>query len=153
MSAFARFWAARLRAPAGSLWAIEFALPLAHDRVYRWRMTVQASLAAKTCVPCKGGVPRLDRDHARDLVGGVEGWELNDDATRISSTFKFKDFPGAQAFASRVSDLAESQFHHPEITFGWGYCRVEFQTRKIRGLHENDFIMAAKVNELDKGGA
>ncbi len=116
-------------------------------------MTDQATLAAKTCVPCKGGVPRLDRDHARDLISGVESWELNDDATRISSTFKFKDFPGAQAFASKVGDLAESQFHHPEITFGWGYCRVEFQTRKIRGLHENDFIMAAKVNELHKGAA
>ena len=143
----------RRRSQAGSLWAIEFALLLAHGRVYRWRMTDQAFLAAKTCVPCKGGVPRLDRDYARDLISGVEGWELNDDATRISSTFKFKDFPRAQAFASRVGDLAESQFHHPEITFGWGYCRIEFQTRKIRGLHENDFIMAAKVNELDKGGA
>ena len=47
--------------------------------------------------------------------------------------------------------MAESQFHYTEITFGWGYCRVEFQTRKIRGLHENDYIMAAKVNELNKG--
>ncbi|MFP6868221.1 MAG: 4a-hydroxytetrahydrobiopterin dehydratase, partial [Nitrospinota bacterium] len=102
-----------------------------------------------------GGLLLTSIDHEKrsdgDLISGVEGWELNDDATRISSTFKFKDFPGAQAFASRVSDLAESQFHHPEITFGWGYCRVEFQTRKIRGLHENDFIMAAKVNELHKG--
>ena len=48
----------------------------------------------------------------------------------------------------RVGALAEEQFHHPEITFGWGYCTVMFQTRKIRGLHENDFIMAAKVNDL-----
>ena len=113
-------------------------------------MSDQTELAARTCVPCKGGEPRLDRNHAWDLIDSVEGWELNDDATRISRTFKFADFPAAQAFASRVGDLAESQFHHPEITFGWGYCRIEFQTRKIRGLHKNDFIMAAKVNELHK---
>ena len=111
-------------------------------------MTKQANLASRTCVPCKGGEPRLDRNHARELIEGVEGWQLNDDATRISRTFKFKDFQAAQAFGSGVGDLGETQFHHPEITFGWGYCRVEFQTRKIRGLHENDFIMAAKVSEL-----
>ncbi len=111
-------------------------------------MSVQATLAPQTCDACKGGVPRLDRDQARDLISGVAGWALNDDATRISRTFKFKDFSEAQAFVSRVGDLAEEQFHHPEITFGWGYCRVEFQTRKIRGLHENDFIMAAKMNGL-----
>ena len=111
------------------------------------------TLATKTCIPCKGGVPRLDRRQAEDLIDGVEAWELNDDATRISRTFKFPNFVEAQALATRTADLAESQFHHPEITFGWGYCRVEFQTRKIRGLHENDFIMAAKVNELNKGAA
>ena len=113
-----------------------------------WHMTKQTTLATKTCVPCKGGVPRLDRRQAEDLIDGIEAWELNDDATRISRTFKFPDFAEALALAARIADLAESQFHHPEITFGWGYCRVEFQTRKIRGLHENDFIMAAKVNEL-----
>ena len=96
-------------------------------------------------------MPRLDRRQAEDLIDSVEAWELNDDATRISRTFKFPKFVEAQALATRIADLAESQFHHPEITFGWGYCRVEFQTRKIRGLHENDFIMAAKVNEFDKG--
>ena len=116
-------------------------------------MPDQTTLAAKTCIPCKGGVPRLDRGQAEDLIAAVEGWELNNDATRVSRTFKLTNFPEAQALATRIGDLAESQFHHPEITFGWGYCRVEFQTRKIRGLHENDFIMAAKVNELNKGAA
>ncbi|MGH6662718.1 MAG: 4a-hydroxytetrahydrobiopterin dehydratase [Rhodospirillales bacterium] len=111
-------------------------------------MTDQASLAQKTCVPCKGGTPRLDRDQAREMIAAVDGWELNDDATRISRRFGFKDFAAARAFAAAVGDLAEAEFHHPEIAFGWGYCRVDFQTRKIRGLHENDFIMAAKVNRL-----
>lgn len=74
-------------------------------------------------------MPRLDRRQAEILLDGV----------------------GAQALATRTADLAEPQFHHPEITFGWGYCRVGIQTRKIPGLHENDFIMAAKVNERHKG--
>jgi 4a-hydroxytetrahydrobiopterin dehydratase len=98
-------------------------------------------------------VPRLDRRQAENLIDDVETWELNDDATRISRTFEFPNFIEAQALATRIADLGESQFHHPEITFGWDNCRVEFQTRKNRGLHENDFIMAAKVNELHKGAA
>jgi len=116
-------------------------------------MADQTTLATKTCIPCKGGVPRLDRSQAKDLVAAVEAWELNDDATRISRTFKIANFVAAQALAAKIADLAETQFHHPEITFGWGYCRVEFQTRKIRGLHENDFIMAAKVNEFHQHAA
>jgi 4a-hydroxytetrahydrobiopterin dehydratase len=106
------------------------------------------TLSAKICVPCQGGVPRLDRGEAAALLERVPGWSLNDDATRLSRTFTFKTFPEAQAFANRIAELAEEQFHHPEITFGWGFCTIMFQTRKIRGLHENDFIMAAKVNAL-----
>ena len=111
------------------------------------------NLAEKTCVPCRGGVPRLDRDQARDYATKVPGWEVNDDATRITRTFTFKSFGEAQALAGRAADLAEAEGHHPEITFGWGYCTVMFQTRKIRGLHENDFIMAAKTNALATAGA
>ena len=107
-----------------------------------------AELAAKTCVPCKGGVPRLERGAAAEMIVEVEGWTLNDDATRITREYSFKGFGPAKAFADSVADLADGQFHHPEITFGWGYCRVTFQTRKIRGLHENDFIMAAKTNAV-----
>jgi 4a-hydroxytetrahydrobiopterin dehydratase len=74
--------------------------------------------------------------------------ELNADATHIERTFKFPDFAGAFAFVERIAELAEAEDHHPDITFGWGYCRVVWQTHKIKGLHENDFIMAAKVNNL-----
>ena len=111
-------------------------------------MTDASELAAKTCVPCRGGVPRLDRAEAGTYAKSVAGWDLNDDATRIARRFEFGRFDEAQAFALRVGDLAKEQFHHPEIGFGWGFCNVMFQTRKIRGLHENDFIMAAKVNDL-----
>ena len=105
-------------------------------------------LAKKKCVPCRGGIPPLPASDARELLGQTPGWTLADDATYIERTFRFPDFASALAFVQRVGELAEAEDHHPDITFGWGYCRVVFQTHKIKGLHENDFVMAAKVNEL-----
>jgi 4a-hydroxytetrahydrobiopterin dehydratase len=106
------------------------------------------SLEAKQCVPCRGGIPPLSRSEAERLLSETPGWSLNDAATAIERTFRSKDFAAALAFVNRVGALAEAEDHHPDITFGWGYCRVLFQTHKIKGLHENDFIMAAKVNRL-----
>ena len=106
------------------------------------------SLEAKQCVPCRGGIPPLTRTEAERLLAETPGWSLNADATAIERTFRFKDFTAALAFVNRVGQLAEAEDHHPDISFGWGYCRVLFQTHKIKGLHENDFIMAAKVNQL-----
>ena len=106
------------------------------------------TLSDRVCVPCRGDSPRLDRNEVKVYLPQVPEWAINDDVTRLSRTFRFEDFPQAQAFANEVAQLAETQFHHPEITFGWGYCCVMFQTRKIRGLHENDFVMAAKVDAL-----
>jgi 4a-hydroxytetrahydrobiopterin dehydratase len=105
-------------------------------------------LAAKTCVPCRGGIPPMPREDAETLLADTPGWTLNAEATQIERTFKFGDFAQALAFVQRVAALAEAEGHHPDITFGWGYCRVVFYTHKIKGLHENDFIMAAKVNEF-----
>ena len=105
-------------------------------------------LAAKKCVPCRGGIPPLPRSDAEELLRDVPGWTLDEHATQIERSFRFKDFAGALAFVNRVGALAEAEDHHPDITFGWGYCRIVFQTHKIKGLHENDFIMAAKVNDL-----
>ncbi len=115
-------------------------------------MNQESILATGTCVPCRGDVARMDRATARERIGEVDGWTLNDDATRIERTFEFADFATALAFAERVGALAEEQFHHPEITVGWGRCRVMYQTTKIRGLHGNDFIMAARVNALRDSG-
>jgi len=106
------------------------------------------SLEAKQCVPCRGGIPPLPRADAERLLAETPGWSLNEPATQIERTFRFEDFADALAFVNRVGALAEAEDHHPDITFGWGYCRVLFQTHKIKGLHENDFIMAAKVNRL-----
>jgi 4a-hydroxytetrahydrobiopterin dehydratase len=110
-------------------------------------------LAGKTCTPCRGGVPPLAREEAEHYLGQVEGWELLDEARRIERTYRFKSVRDALAFAGSVGDLAEAEGHHPDICFGWGYARVSLQTKKIKGLHENDFIMAAKIDRVAGGPA
>ena len=105
-------------------------------------------LSEKRCVPCRGGVPPLDKTEADRLISEVPGWTLEGEATGIRRKFVFPDFATAMRFAGRVGDLAEAEGHHPDLSVGWGYCTVLFRTHAIRGLHENDFIMAAKVNRL-----
>jgi 4a-hydroxytetrahydrobiopterin dehydratase len=106
------------------------------------------SLTAKTCVPCRGGIPPLGPAEAGALLTQTPGWELLDGATKIERKFGFADFAQAMEFAQKVGELAEAEGHHPDLRVGWGYCEVLFYTHKIKGLHENDFIMAAKVNEF-----
>ena len=105
-------------------------------------------LAAKTCVPCRGGVPPLTKTEAEGYLRQASGWLLMDDARRIERSFSFKNFGQAMDFVAKVGELAERQGHHPDIGFGWGWAKISWQTKKIKGLHENDFIMAAKTNEL-----
>lgn len=106
------------------------------------------SLSQQSCVPCQGGMPPLTEVRARELLEQTPGWDLTTAATRIERRFKFKNFAQALAFVNQVGEVAEKEGHHPDITFGWGYAKVEFYTHKIRGLHDNDFVMAAKVNEI-----
>ena len=106
------------------------------------------SLTAKMCVPCQGGIPPLTRVESEYFLKQVPEWTLSDDGVRIERQFSFNDFAKAMAFVNKVSDLAEAEGHHPDITFGWGYANVVLFTHKITGLHENDFIMAAKVDLL-----
>ena len=107
-------------------------------------------LTAKTCTPCRGGIPPLTFEQAQAYLAEVPAWKLIDDATKIKRAFEFHDFALAMAFAQSVGKLCEEEGHHPDITFGWGYCMVIFYTHKIGGLHENDFIMAAKVDKLSE---
>jgi 4a-hydroxytetrahydrobiopterin dehydratase len=106
------------------------------------------ALTQMTCVPCQGGIPPLPRDQAERYLAETPGWTLSGDATRISRRFTFPNFAEAIAFVDKVGELAEWQQHHPDIAFGWGYAEVLFFTHKIKGLHQNDFIMAAKVNDI-----
>ncbi len=107
-----------------------------------------SELKDKKCVPCQGGIPPLTPNEAHALMHQVENWDLIESNTKIRRTFTFKTFILAQEFAVKVGNLAESENHHPDISYGWGYCTVLFYTHKIKGLHENDFILAAKVNVI-----
>jgi 4a-hydroxytetrahydrobiopterin dehydratase len=109
-------------------------------------------LATKTCTPCRGGVPPLDRQQAEAYLEQADEWQLLAEGKRIERRFRFKNFREALAFVDRVGALAEAEAHHPDISFGWGYATVSLYTHKIKGLHENDFIMAAKINRLLEQG-
>ena len=106
------------------------------------------TLTQKTCVPCQGGIPPLNAEEAKAYMDQVSGWELSANSDRIERRFGFGDFATAMAFVQKVGDLAEQEGHHPDIYLGWGYANIILYTHKIDGLHENDFIMAAKVNAL-----
>jgi 4a-hydroxytetrahydrobiopterin dehydratase len=105
-------------------------------------------LAARTCTPCRGGVPPLERAAAEAYLAQAPDWLLQDDARRIERTWRFKNFRQAFAFVGEVAALAESEGHHPDVSFGWGYATIALSTHQIKGLHENDFIMAAKIDRL-----
>jgi 4a-hydroxytetrahydrobiopterin dehydratase len=105
-------------------------------------------LIAKTCTPCRGGMPPLTRGEAEPLRAQAPDWSLEDEARRIERSFNFGDFREALAFVDKVGALAESEGHHPDVQFGWGYATISLQTKKIMGLHENDFIMAAKIDRI-----
>jgi 4a-hydroxytetrahydrobiopterin dehydratase len=106
-----------------------------------------SDLAAKECVPCKGGVPPLAPDRVAQLLEEVSGWstERNHHLTR---TFAFPDFATALDFVNRIGAVAEQQAHHPDIYLTWGKVRVDIWTHKIDGLTESDFILAAKIDKL-----
>ncbi len=112
---------------------------------------MEALLAERACTPCRGGIPPLTREEAESLRRQAPDWDLVDDATRITRTFKLANFAAALSFVDRVSSLAEEERHHPDISFGWGYATISLRTKKIKGLHENDFIMAAKIDRLAVG--
>ncbi len=105
-------------------------------------------LAEKSCVACKGGIPPLSRAEAERLRAQTPEWKLSVEATKIERTFKFKNFREALAFVNKIGEIAETEQHHPDITFGWGYATVALYTHKIKGLHENDFILAAKIDRI-----
>ena len=105
-------------------------------------------LAEKTCTPCRGGVPPLTVEEAEAYRVQAPEWVLRDETTRIERTYRFRSFGDAFAFVRGAGELAEAEFHHPDISFGWGYATVSLRTKKIKGLHENDFIMAVKLDRL-----
>ncbi len=107
-----------------------------------------SALAEKTCTPCRGGVPPLTPQEATEYQHEAPEWALRDEATRIERSYRFKNFADAFAFVCQAGTVAETEAHHPDISFGWGYATISLRTKKIKGLHENDFIMAVKLDKL-----
>jgi 4a-hydroxytetrahydrobiopterin dehydratase len=109
-----------------------------------------SELSERTCVPCRGGEPRLTSEQIEQYLGRVEEWELIEvkGVQRIRRRFRFPDFGTALAFTLEVGRIAEEQDHHPRIVTQWGSVSVDWWTHAIGGLHDNDFVMAAKTDEL-----
>ncbi len=108
------------------------------------------SLADRECVPCKGGTPPLEGEELTRLqqqLGG--GWEVVENK-QLTKSWKFKDFRQALDFTIEVGALAEQTGHHPDIHLGWGKVKIELSTHKIGGLSVADFVMAAKIDALDR---
>lgn len=108
-----------------------------------------SNLAAKDCVPCKGGVPPLKGDALKQLLSELEGWEAVREH-HLAKQYTFPNFVTALAFVNRVGELAEQQGHHPDIYLAWGKARIEIWTHKIDGLTESDFVLAAKIDRLPR---
>jgi 4a-hydroxytetrahydrobiopterin dehydratase len=106
------------------------------------------ALASKTCTPCRGGIPPLTREQAELFHAQAPDWQLAEEAHRIERSFRFRNFREALTFVQEIGELAEAEGHHPNIGFGWGNATVSLQTKKIKGLHENDFIMATKIDRI-----
>jgi 4a-hydroxytetrahydrobiopterin dehydratase len=103
------------------------------------------------CTACLGGEPVLTDGEIADFSKQVQSWsvvEKEKGIKVIQRTFRFKDFVGALAFTNTLGELAESEGHHPAILTEWGKVTVTWWTHKIKGLHKNDFIMAAKTDRL-----
>lgn len=100
------------------------------------------------CVPCEGGIAPLTKADAKETMKHVPGWALFSDGKSIARDFVFKDFKDAMVFVNKVAELAEGEGHHPDISIHWNKVRLELSTHAIAGLSTNDFILAAKVNQL-----
>jgi len=107
-----------------------------------------ADLASKKCIPCSVGAPTLMEDEIMELMKSLkEGWEVIDNK-KLKKIFKFRNFKEALDFTNKIGAIAEEEGHHPDIHLSWGRVVIELWTHKIGGLHENDFILAAKIDKI-----
>jgi 4a-hydroxytetrahydrobiopterin dehydratase len=108
---------------------------------------VASPLANRSCVPCRKGTTPLSEAEARRLATEVPAWSLTG-GPRLERRFEFEDFAAAMRFVNRVAEVAEAEQHHPDIAIHWNKVELTLWTHSIGGLHENDFVMAAKIDEL-----
>ena len=109
------------------------------------------NLYNKRCVPCEGGILPFDISEIHKYQKKVDGWDVSENEKKIyflEKKFTFKNFINSQNFINRVGEISETEGHHPDISFGWGYAKIIITTHSIEGLSENDFILAAKIDQI-----
>jgi 4a-hydroxytetrahydrobiopterin dehydratase len=108
-----------------------------------------SALSEKQCIPCQGGVPPLPVEARKELLRALHAdWTLSADQNQLCREYKYKDYKSAWNLVNKISELAEEQWHHPDIQFGWGYLKIQVMTHKIGSLVESDFILASKIDGL-----
>ncbi len=108
-------------------------------------------LSQKHCKPCNGKMPLLSSSCIDEFSSQLhDDWQLCDGATKLVRDFRFKGFAKATYLANLCAWLADREGHHPDVSFGWGYCTVTITTHDVKGLTENDFIWAARLDNLTK---
>ena len=108
-------------------------------------------LVNKKCIPCEGGISPFDISEIHKYQKKVDGWDVKKNANNIfflEKNFTFKNFINSQNFINKISEISEKENHHPDISFGWGYAKIMITTHAIEGLSENDFILAAKIDQI-----
>jgi 4a-hydroxytetrahydrobiopterin dehydratase len=106
-------------------------------------------LADKKCVPCEGGIPPFSKRQALGYLKKLKkGWKVEDEGIKLEKEFKFKNFVQAMGFANQVALIAQAEDHHPEIEISYSKVEIELWTHAVGGLTENDFILAAKIDQL-----
>ena len=111
-----------------------------------------SDLANKKCIPCEGGIPNFDISEIHKYLKKVDGWDVKSDDQKtyyLIKEFKFKNFSESQIFVNKIGDIAETEGHHPDISFGWGYATIKIFTHSIKGLAESDFVLAAKIDKIN----
>ena len=110
-----------------------------------------SNLKDKKCVPCEGGTIPFDISEIHKYQKKVDGWDILKDIKEkffLNKRFNFNNFIESQVFINKVGEISEDERHHPDIPFGWGYAEIKITTHAIEGLSENDFILAAKIDQL-----
>jgi 4a-hydroxytetrahydrobiopterin dehydratase len=110
-------------------------------------------LSKQSCEACRADAPQISEEDLRRLMPSIPDWQVIvvDGIMRLNREFEFKDFASAMAFSNRVGDIAEAEGHHPAILTEWGKVTVTWWSHKIKGLHKNDLIMAARTDEVYAG--
>ena len=111
-----------------------------------------SDLAKKKCVACDGNIPPFDIKEIHKYLKKVDGWDVKknkDESFFIEKKFEFKNFLESQTFVNNVGEIAETEGHHPDISFGWGYAKIKIFTHSIKGLAESDFVLAAKIDKIN----